>query len=319
MLFKEKLLLSNCDSVRMLNPEEIRKRFLTGLIFADGVILAPNALIDNTGIHALISQKNVLKYLNEEGLGKFIVRGININDDLRLVDYFSALPGDYIVSSLPGHPRKSNLTRDQRDNILKRLDLTQNALDQINPVFEDARISPESLKDEIEKRIASGDVVGSYFDSEEEMILFIDQSKSIVSRSQWYDFSDKYFDTKSRIGSPVFKSEIIDPSYNSLFAVSGEGFMHDNIKIIHNVPEILLDSGVALRSLRREIQYIQYPIKAFEIISSLGAGELLKFITDEALGYIEDKLHDKGIKYMSRRNWFGMYDVIKNKIGLEIK
>lgn len=319
MLFKEKLLLSNCDSVRMLSTEDIRKRFLTGLTFADGVILAPNTLIDNTGINSIISKKNILKYLNEEGLGKFVVRAPNLNDDFRLIDYFNALPGGYIVSSLPGNPRKSDLTRDQLDTIAKRLDLTQNALDQINPVFEDANIGPDSLKNEIAKRIASDESIGNYFDSDGERILFLRQSESVVSRSQWYEFSDNYFNETSRIESIRFKSEVIDPAYNSLFAISGEGFLQDNIKVINNVPEILLDSGVVLKSLRKEIKFIEYPIKTFELISSMGAGELLKFITDEALCYIEDKLQDKGKKYLSRKNWFGMYDVIKNKIGLEVK
>src|SRR5690554_6959094 len=84
MLFKEKLLLSNCDSVRALDGNELRKRFLTGLAFADGVVLSPNALIDNTGIAEVISQSNVTKYLNEEGQGKLVIRGFGDRKSTRL-------------------------------------------------------------------------------------------------------------------------------------------------------------------------------------------------------------------------------------------
>lgn len=75
MLFKEKLLLSNCDSVRQLELEKIRQRFLTSLAFGDGVVLTPNTIFDNENIDLLIERKNVHKYLNEEGKGKFVVRG----------------------------------------------------------------------------------------------------------------------------------------------------------------------------------------------------------------------------------------------------
>ena len=56
-----------------------------------------------------------------------------------------------------------------------------------------------------------------------------------------------------------------------------------------------------MKSFRNQIKYIEYPIKVFEIITSLGGGELAKFLTDEALGYIEDKFADKGEKYLSRK------------------
>src|SRR5690606_40867203 len=92
MLFKEKLLLSNCDSVRALDGNELRKRFLTGLAFADGVVLSPNALIDNTGIAEVISQSNVTKYLNEEGQGKLVIRGFGMDGYTDVRDYYHALP-----------------------------------------------------------------------------------------------------------------------------------------------------------------------------------------------------------------------------------
>lgn len=106
MLFKEKLLLSNCDSVRALDGNELRKRFLTGLAFADGVVLSPNALIDNAGIAAVISQSNVTKYLNEEGQGKLVIRGFGMDGYTDVRDYYHARR---TVSSSPAcrvHPAR---------------------------------------------------------------------------------------------------------------------------------------------------------------------------------------------------------------------
>jgi len=319
MLFKEKLLLSNCDSVRRLSVEEIRKRFLTGLTFGDGVILTPNTLLDNVNLDSLITRKNVVKYLNEEGYGKFVIRGFNLDDDFSLTDYFNRLPGNHIISSLPDSPQKAELTQRQLDLIRGRLDLMQSALERIRPSIERIDIEPDSLKNEILRRIEDQGAIGNFFDTDGDVILFKSRTADIVSRSQWYHFSDTYFASKSTLESARFKSEVIDPAYNSLFARKGEGFLQDNIKIINNIPEIILDSGVVFKSLRNEIKYIEYPIKAFELISSFGSGELVKFITDEALGYIEDKLKDKGEHYLSRKNWFGMYNLMRNKIGLEVK
>lgn len=319
MLFKEKLLLSNCDSVRQLSSTEIRKRFLTGLTFAEGVILTPNTLLDNDDFHSLITRRNVVKYLNEEGAGKFIIRGFNLDEGICLVDYFEKLPDDYILSSLPNSPKKSHINNVQRDQILTKLDAIQIALEKISPKVESIEIQRESLQNGVFNRLRDDDVLGVFFDSDEERIFFKNKAKEAVSRSQWYGLSDQYFGPKSLIGSNRFKSEVIDPAYNSLFAIEGEGFLQDNIKVINSVPEIILDAGVVFKSLRNEIEYIEYAIKTFELISSLGAGELVKFFTDEALDYIEDKFKDRGGKYLSRKNWFGMYGLMKEKIGLEVK
>ena len=57
MLFKEKMYLSNCDSVRELSNEETRKRLLIGLVFGSGIILSPNILFDSQGISKVLKQK----------------------------------------------------------------------------------------------------------------------------------------------------------------------------------------------------------------------------------------------------------------------
>lgn len=320
MLFKEKLLLSNCDSVRCLCESELRKRFLTALTFADGVVVPPNTLMDNMNFANLITRKNVVKYLNEEGAGKFIIRGFRVGDsNFSLYEYFESLPDDFIISSFPNHPKKSELTKDQLKTLLTRITLTQNAINQIQPKTEKLTLTADSLTNEIIRRLSDSNATTALFNTAEEQNDFMQQSQPCVSRSQWYALSDHYFRHDDTIKSDKFKSEIINPAYHSLFAMSGEGFLQDDIKIINDIPEIFLDSGVVIKSLRREIEYIEYPIKIFELISTLGTGELFKFFTDEALDYIEDKLEDKGITYFSRKNWFGMYTLMRNKIGLEVK
>lgn len=319
MLFKEKLLLSNCDSVKKLKPEEIRKRFLTGMAFADGVVVSPNTLIDNLDIHSLISRRNIVKYLNEEGYGKLVIRGFNLKGELSLVEYFENLPDDFIISSLPNSPQKSIASIKQISTLKQRLELTQVALNNIGTTVESVKLPQEALREEIYTRISDDDAIGYFFQSDGDRILFKNKTCTVFSRSQWYQASINHFQKQSELDVLRFKNEIIDPAYNSLFAIKGEGFLQDNIKLISGVPDIILDSGVLFKSLKNEIKLIEYPLKAFEIISSLGAGEVVKYLTEEALDYVEDKMTDKGEKYLTRKNWFGMYDKMTNKIGMEMK
>lgn len=96
-------------------------------------------------------------------------------------------------------------------------------------------------------------------------------------------------------------------------------FLQDEIKYLHQVPQALLDSSITFKAFGKEIRYIKYPLKAFETISSLGAGEILKIFTNQALNYIEDKLIESGQDYFTRKNWFGLYHKMRKKIGLELK
>lgn len=319
MLFKEKLLLSNCDSVRKLNKAELRKRFLTGMAFADGVVLSPSTLIDNIDFYELILRKNIVKYLNEEGSGKLVIRGFNCDKEQSLTDYFESLPSDYIISSFDGSPKKSQLSSCQYIEILSRIKSAQKALDNINYKVEKITAQKEALRNEITKRLDDNDILGHYFSGDGDRTLFKMSTEEKFSRSQWYHVSDDYFGKKSPIESSRFKVEVINPAYNSIFASKGEGFLQDDIKFLQNVPEIILDSGVVFKSLKNEIKLIEYPYKAFELVTSFGSGEIIKYITDEALGYIEDKLTEKGQTYLTRKNWFGMYSRMQKSIGLELK
>ncbi|AQZ93706.1 hypothetical protein ACFSB1_08055 [Halopseudomonas phragmitis] len=319
MLFKEKLLLSNCDSVRGLSGPEWRKRFLTGLAFADGVVLSPNTLIDNAEVVQALSQQNVIKYLNEEGSGKLVIRGFNLSQYTSLLDYYQALPDNFIISSLPGAPSKGQLSSQQQRELLQRLQRLQQALGEVKPRLETLVLARESLRDEIFRRLDSPDAVGQVFESDGERTLFMLRGQQCISRSDWYSHAQAFFHSRGQDAFARFRAEVIDPAYNALFAVPNEGFLQDNIRFLQGVPEAVLDSGIAFKALRREIELIQYPLKVFNFISSLGAGEVARFLTDEALNYLEDKMTDVGEGYLTRRNWFGMYPRLRQFMGLEIK
>lgn len=310
MLFQEKILLSNCDSVKKHPQEEIRKRLLIGLVFGKGVLLSPNILFDNSGILDILQQDNVVKYLNQEGEGEFVIRGRDIEDIKSASDYFEKLEGTYKVSSLGGKEKK-----DLSPSELKKLNTKLRKLDKIiqdiKPVYQNVPIEPNSLTEEINKRLTP-----NYFDNNMGYEDFLLNSKHIVSRSDWYNYTATLQDD-SRIIS--IKREIIDPAYNSLFIKSGESFVEDDISLLIDIPEKILSAGVTFKSLRDEIELIQYPLKTFELVTSLGTTELAKIITDKALEYIEDAVSDTGMSYFSRTNWYGLYPKMKKKMGIEIK
>ena len=319
MLLKEKLLLSNCDSVRCLSPVELKKRFLTGMTFGEGVVVSPNILIDNAEFHRLLSRRNVVKYLNEEGHGALVLRGFNLDDGMSLLDYYEALPSHHIFSSIDGSPSKSSLSKSQEAELIERIRATQMALAELGYFTEELELTPDSLTQEITRRLSDDNCIGHFFDDDGERTLFCNLTRDKISRSEWYGISDDYFGKKSELTSRQFKSEVVDPAYNSLFAKEGEGFLQDNIKYINDVPEIILDASVSYRALRKEIELIEYAIKIFEVVSTFGSIELSKFITGQAMDYIEGKMSDRGEAYFSRKNWFGMYQKMQRAIGLELK
>lgn len=312
MLFKEKMYLSNCDSVRGLSNDEIRKRFLIGLVFGNGVILSPNILFDTKGLNQVLEQKNVIKFLNEEGYGNFIIRGMNIENINSFADYFEKLPSNYKISNLNGI-EKGELTRSQLQYIENNIKYIDKIIQNIKPVYQNALIQKDSLSKEIFKRISI-----DYFDDDEKFNKFLLESEKLVSRSEWYTFLNIFLKgNETKINS--IKSEIIDPAYNSLFINNSESFIQDNINVLDKIPEKILSGMVTINSLKNEIELIEYPLKAFEIVTTIGTTELFKIITDEALSYIEDKATGKGISFLSRKNWFGLYPILQNKLGLEIK
>jgi hypothetical protein len=322
MLLKEKVFLSNCDSVRALPPEELHKRFLLGLTVASGVVVSPNTLLDNREVSALLRRRNVLKYLNEEGAGQFVLRGFNFTEGVTLDDYFDGLPDDYIVSSVDGSPQKNQLTRVQAQSLIARLRETQQALQALQPVYKPILIQPNSLQLAIAERLQDPDILGHFFHADGDREVFMLSTEGLNSRSKWYQFSNNYFRTSMRFGvdaSDRFRLEVIDPAYHSLFVDSGEGFLQDQIKHLSGLPEGFLNAGLTFKSLRNELSALEIPYKLFQLVSTWGASDLIKLITDEALSYVEDKATDKGFDFATRKNWFGLYPKMRRYIGLEIK
>ncbi|MGI6408624.1 MAG: hypothetical protein ACOX0Y_08030 [Thiopseudomonas sp.] len=319
MLFKEKLLLSNCDSVRALDGNELRKRVLTGLAFADGVVLSPNTLIDNLQVADTLRQSNVVRYLNEEGEGKLVIRGFGVAQYSSLVEYYDALPGSFILSSIPGTPCKDDLDRFQREQVQDRITELQQALRQVHPVIESLSLPRESLRNEVFSRLDERTAIQQFFTDDSDYALFLLGADQVISRSEWYAHAQGFFAERGANLFPQFRAEVIDPAYNSLFAMTGEGFLQDDIRYLNGVPEIILDTSITFKALRREIALIQYPLKVFEFISSFGSGEIIRYLTDEAVSYMEDKMVESGKSYMTRKSWFGMYPRMRRFMGLEIK
>lgn len=312
MLFKEKLFLSNIDSVKELSNDETKKRILIALVFGSGIILSPNILLDNKGILDILKQKNVIKFLNEEGHNQFQIRGFNIEDFNSFLGYFDSLPNSYKISSLSGK-EKGKLTSIELKLIKQKLKELDDIIKTINPVYQNAEIATNSLSLKIKQKLSE-----SYFDNNEEYKKFLFLSKELVSRSDWYKFIYNYFeDNHFKIES--IKREIIDPSYNSLFIKDNECFIQDNIKYLDNIPEKILSSGVTYKSLRDEIELIEYALDIFEVVSTLGTTKAFNALTDRAIDYIEDKIVDSSSSYFSRRNWFGLYPILRKKMGIEIK
>lgn len=316
MLFKEKIFLSNCDSVREQPLSEVRKRMLIGLVFGDGVILSPNIVFDSIGVSSVLEQKNVIKFLNEEGYGNFVIRGLNIENTNSFAEYFENLPNTYKVSSFNGRT-KGELKSTELQTLKYQIDTLDDVIKEVNPKYENASIVTNSLTLEIQKRLSElekKELYGCYFFNNDEYLDFLSKSKKMISRSEWYHFlSDFFKNDLLKINS--IKNEIIDPAYNSLFIYSGESFIQDNIKILDKIPAQILSAGVTFNALRNEIELIKYAYDKFEFISTFGQLELAKYITGKAINFIEDEM----LTFSSRKNWYGLYPKLATKMGLEVK
>jgi hypothetical protein len=324
MLFKDKLLLANCDSVKNCSFGELQKRLLIGTIFADGIIISPNVLIDNDGVDKLLSSRRLINYFNDEGHGKFVIRGVGVHPDQELMDYYESLPNSFILSSFKGAPRKEDLSSEQQDIVIERIKSIQNALNQFHFESDSVDLKPNSLKSQIEEKIKMVSSTSGYFLNEDEKNKFFQKSTelNIVSRSQWYRYAQSFFDEKRPESSNIFsafKSEVIDTSYNSLFVRKGEGFLQDEVKYLEKIPAPILDHTMSLMSVRNEIGLISDVYDSFETITSFGANDLVDIVAEKALDYIEDKMADKGSSLLKRKHWFGMRPILQKKIGLEIK
>ena len=274
-------------------------------------------LIDNSDIQLCLLQKNVIKYLNEEGAESFVIRGFGLGSEFSVLDYYESLPADYIFSSVPGSPIKKALNRQQESELVARLKQVELAVRGFSPIIEPVALSPDALQQEIKERLNDPELQRRYFSTDEQLEKFQADSEGLSSRSQWYAVSEA--NSLVSVDASVFRAELIDPAYNSLFVGKGEAFIQDDIRILSNLPTAVLDGTVLLKAFRNERAVLDYGLTAIEWISSLGTTELARFLTDKMLDYCEQKAQESGEKFLSRKNWFGMYDVMRTKLGLEIK
>lgn len=316
MLFKEKLYLANCDSVRQLSHEEIRKRFLTAVVFADGVVLSPNVLIDNPGILSALGQKNIARWFREEGLGKVVVRGNGIRPGISLRDYFDALPGSYKVSHLGGHSKNELETHTPHalDTLYRSLDNAQATLNTYQTRWEPITLAPDSLTREILNQSGTHDCADS---NTSPLATMSHGELTLSSRSAWY----QHVEQNTHMSLPEkahFKLTVIDAAYNRLFTQQGEAFAMDRIRVLEHMPPAILDTTLTIRGMRRQRQWLMNGYRLFGLVTTLGTDGLAELLADEAIGYMEDKATQYGHGWFTRKNWFGLYDNLTHKIGVEL-
>jgi hypothetical protein len=308
------MFLANCDPVRRLSVKELEKRFLLGVTFADGVIVTPSLLLDNKGFAAVLDRKNLVKWYREEGNGGFVVRLPGAADCHSMLEYFDALPPNHVLAGYGGKT-KGSLSRPQLIELRRDLDALDQSIRQFEPTFETVGLERQSLSNGILKRPALAEWLETSEEKRDSIQRLLERKDELGSRSEWYAAVDSLMPQDA----VRFKTEVIDTAYHALFVGQGEAFAMDRIQLLDGIPAPILDTTVAIRSLRNEFEYIGYATKAFEIVTSFGSIELMKLLTDEALGYLEGKAQDKGMKWATRKNWFGLYPRLAKAIGVELR
>lgn len=309
MILKQRLFLANCDSVRQLAQDEVAKRLLLSAAFAEGVVVSVNLLIDNQGMADVLARPELESWYREEGAGSLALRGMFADDDVSLVDYFRNLPPSFRLSRLGGRTKADMLPAEEA-TILRDLERIDHLLALYQAGKSPVPRAPTALARAVARRLGRNPGAD----------LLLEQAgidpTALVSRSDWYKAlaqsqlppADR---DRLRIG-------IVDAAYNSLFVRRGEAFAMDRIKVLGNLPTPLLSGSVNLRNYRREIGHLRTGARVFSFISSLATEEILRALTDAAVGYLEDKAQEKGLGWFDRRNWFGLYPRLVNQIGVEI-
>jgi hypothetical protein len=292
---------------------------MMGLAFADGVVVSPNVLVDNNSTFGFLGDRAACKYLNEEGAGKFIVRGFGLESSMTVLDYYDALPETFLFSSLGGKS-KQELTNSEVTELVERLRRVQFNLDAISACTVGLNKPATALRDEIygPQGLDASSIV-KYFPNKSSYVAFEKKAAGWVSRSEWYEGVNAFFSQHVQGDAEPFKREILDPAYSRVLTVDNEAFIHDNINVLPGVPGVLMEGTVGLRALRKEISLISFPLELFQFIHTFGIEDIVKYLTDEACNYVEDKLSEKGFRYLSRRNWFGMYPMMARFMGVELK
>ena len=309
MIIKEPLYLSNCDSVRAMPREELRKRVLVGAAFANGIVVSPNLLIDNAEIAETLGLPSLSGWFTGEGA--LLVRGMFEGDRICLVDYFNALPGGHVFSRFDGRS-KDTLTDAERDTLLRDLDRLDRMLDNFSARFCPIPRDPKSLSREITKRLAREPDAKALLDD----AGALPADGTLVSRSEWYGHVDAALpDTVQR---DRVKTCVIDTSYNALFVVRGEAFAMDRMPVLDCLPGALLDAAVEIRSYRKEIDNIYTAARVLSFAYTAGIDGMAAALSDIALDALEDKAKELGKTWLDRRNWFGLYPHLTRRIGVEV-
>ncbi|MCG7592228.1 MULTISPECIES: hypothetical protein [unclassified Halomonas] len=327
MILKEKLFLANCDSVRQLSPDDVRARFMAGVLFADGVVLSPNLLIDNPAIISLLASKHVQRWFkrDEHNESKLMIRGFGLENGFSLVDYFEHLDANYVVSQLGG-VRKGELTAAQATQLKKQLEKASDVLTCYQPSIVSLEKKPGALSEQIRLRLARAATSTTEVAVEAEQqrsvhqrtLALVEQSgKPLGSRSDWYSALGAL--EIPALQRDQFRLEVVDASYNGLFVGEGEAFVMDRIQVLSRLPLWLLDTGISIGSRREELATLKAGYDLFNFISTLGTEELASILADKALEYAEEKAKAHGVSWCERRNWFGLYPKLTRFMGVELK
>lgn len=322
MILKEKLFLANCDSVRRLSEQEVRARFMAGVLFADGVVLSPNLLMDNPSIISLLSSDAVQRWFKSDrhNESKLVIRGFNLGSELSLAEYFTALDDNYVVSQLGGVAKK-DLTSEQWNHMMKALKKADETLSSYQPAVVALPKQPGALTEHIHSRLKSPSALAA---AERQrhvhlhtLALAEQGGLPLGSSSDWYA-------ALGTLAVPAtqrdqFRLEVVDACYNGLFVAPGEAFVMDRIAGLSRFPPWLLESGIAIGSRRETLAALKTGYDLFSFISTLGSEELAKLLAEKALEYVEEKAREQGVSWCARRNWFGLYPTLTQLMGVELK
>ena len=315
MILKGKIFASNCDSTRNLSTAEIQHRLLVSILFADGIICSPNLLIDNLDAISLLKNRILNKWFNEEGHGSIIIRSPFALQDPSLNNYVQSLPGDHYFHSFKCH--KKDLTDDQLSHLLRSTEAFDHKVAQYGIQFERANVQTTSLQSAIKKTLQDEIHVPEYEALNRALYHGDFDASQLISRSHWYNYINDSIEDP--LIARKIKLEIVDSNYNKLFVNDGESYAMDRIAHLSLLPTKVLSFGVAIKTFKQEYDNIRTIMHAFEVISSFGTLDLTKILTDVALNVIEDVAEDNGLKWATRKNWFGLYNMLTQKIGIEIK
>ena len=314
MLLKEKLFLANCDTVRRLSRAELEKRFLIGATFAQGVILTPSLLLDNVHFPDILARRNIETWYMGEGAQTIAIRAPGAVPTSSMTDYFDDLPPSYILNRFGG-TAKGSLGRLERLDLRDDLGALDRVLARYQPLTDSRSLAPTALSDRILGDETFARWRSSPSGAADQLDRIIAVADGLHSRSAWYAAADGILGPRAA----AFRTEVIDTAYHGLFVNAGEAFALDRIDILDQIPAPLLNGGMAMRQLRRQYRYIGYAVSAFNLVSALGTNEIVKYLTDEAIGYLEEKAQEQGYGWADRRDWFGLYTKLTRSIGVELK